>query len=279
MRSFLKESGKLLANGIELCAQGANALADAADELSKKAEILRAENAVNCQLRMIDLKQGESPKAIVKEYEVLIDLLNNLLILKPDDFESITEQLDNAKKEMELCERRRYTVHDEYNPEGELNKRIRRKDGLLHGACDAWYPGGEKMWTASFVKGKPVGYANIWHRNGKLRAQIIFNPEIKRWELTRWYDDGKILSEEKYYEANKVLLIKIRLNNGICLGNLKYIDGKRKSNHYLAVIKKLFDIKFWKLSKDEKEIERLLGVFQEEYEESAKITKDIFSMS
>lgn len=229
MWKLIKGTGRLVVNTVNLLETGVNALNEAAEELQQSTAIWAAEEQVELQKKQIQRLGGASPRELSEAYQTLVERLEKLRRLKPGD-PSINGQLGDARAHKLQQENQRNRVDEEHYPEGSLKRRLPRRDGRLHGQCEAWYPGGSKRWEAGFSQGKAHGGGVIWHPDGKQWIKYAVKTEAPHFVATLWPTDDEITMHiEGDLAKQRQLRAEVRYQ-GVRFGPVKFAHGEIRSS-------------------------------------------------
>ena len=116
------------------------------------------------------------------------------------------------------------------------------------------YPGGITMYEGRFADGRPVGEWRRYHENGNLRAILFHHAQNDSIKATlfdisgkpaaeghytgeqktgswKYFNDGKILSEESYSSGKKSGVCKLFYPSGEVLEESEWIDGVQQGKY------------------------------------------------
>jgi len=73
-------------------------------------------------------------------------------------------------------------------------KKMKTKQGLIHGICRGWYPNEQLWYEYNYCHGKRHGLARSWYSNGQLECEYNFRRGIIHGPSRGWYSTGKIIN-------------------------------------------------------------------------------------
>ncbi|MGB2521628.1 hypothetical protein OLL83_000404 [Shewanella algae] len=237
MWNLIKGTGRLVVNSINLMETGVNALNEAAEELRRSTEIWAAEESVKFQLKQINRMESAPASELSKAYEVLIERLEEVRTLKPHD-SFVAQQLTDARTHRQQQELKRHTTTEQQYPQEGLKNRFNRRDEMLHGLCEAWYPNGIKNWEARFVEGK-VLTCKAWRDDGQRWFKYDVEDEASEVISTFWAAGEQVILKLKRNSNKKGVITSEIYLEGVCLGAIKTLNGKICTHYALFVTRAL----------------------------------------
>ncbi|WKN43940.1 toxin-antitoxin system YwqK family antitoxin [Tunicatimonas pelagia] len=96
------------------------------------------------------------------------------------------------------CERQKY-YKEEYE-DGSVKFIVPVKDNLYHGKMQYYFPDGAEEGFSTWYYGKQNGYAELLHKNGKVRQKLIYDMGKRADSAVLYREDGS-LQEIQYYDS------------------------------------------------------------------------------
>jgi antitoxin component YwqK of YwqJK toxin-antitoxin module len=115
---------------------------------------------------------------------------------------------------------------NEYYPRGEIRRRSRYKNGLLHGITSTWYPNGAKESERLYERGEKEGLHAGWWPNGNRQFEYQFQDGSYHGTFKEWYESGKPLHVFEYRRGEEVSAIGWR-ENGRTYINFAVRNGRK----------------------------------------------------
>lgn len=88
-----------------------------------------------------------------------------------------------------------------YFPNGQVLETVNKNHGESHGDFKSFYPNGTVKEVGRYVYGNKQGEWKVYHHNGKLKTRVVYENDLVKDSLVRYYITGEV-KEIEYYDKN-----------------------------------------------------------------------------
>ncbi len=88
-----------------------------------------------------------------------------------------------------------------YYPNGQIIERVEKNHGESHGVFKSYFPDGKVKEIGEYVFGKKKGVWKTYYHNGNLSEKVIYQNDLIRDSITKYYITGEV-KEIEYYDKN-----------------------------------------------------------------------------
>jgi len=135
---------------------------------------------------------------------------------------------------------KRNGLHEQYYLNGQLSEKVYYKNGKLHGSFETYYQNGQLFKKGENKNGEQEGLYEEYYENGQLTEKANYKDGVKDGPYEKYYNTGQLMSKGTYIDGKLVGPDKLLFNKNTIDRDFK-IFTEGKGNIYSRILKIYID--------------------------------------
>jgi hypothetical protein len=168
---------------------------------------------------------------------------NEIQYYKGSPFTGIAESYNEAGQlnfRIKFKDGKRNGLHEQYYLNGQLSEKVNYKNGKLHGSFESYYQNGQLFKKGENKNGEQDGPFEEYYENGQLTKKASYKDGVKDGPYEEYYNTGQLISKGTYIDGKLVGPEKLLFNKNTIDRDLK-IFTEGKGNIYSRILKIYID--------------------------------------